>query len=223
MTLSSSLDPTTMRTLVFALALLSLLAPAAAQTALVVDGPDGLTLEPLADDGKLSPRQEQAVQEGRAAIIGRVGNDGWCLGCRPGEEPARIGSDFLDVLERQRDMLERQGDRWVVPPRRPTPPVRPALPRLYERLPAVDAAAPRVTYRVRGLVARDEHDDLVADLAETDPLVSLESTSQEDGAVVEAVFAFGSASAWADWHERPETRALLAPLGDAETSVRIHR
>lgn len=124
----------------------------------------------------------------------------------------------LQVLSRG-EVPSRGAHRAVPTPRRlATPPVRPVL-----RDDVRVRTDGHVAYRVRGLVGADGLDGLLVRLSGADGLRSLESTSQGDGATVEAVFAFDSAADWSAWHARPETQALLAPLADAETALRVRR
>ena len=144
-----------------------------------------------------------------------------------GDAPAALltytprGEWHLQVLS-PGDVPTRKTARGIAaPPAPPRPPSPPTRPWLGTDIGASDAGI--VTYSIRGRVPADGLDAVLVQLSETDALRSLDSTSHADGATVEAVFSFDSTTEWAAWHARPETEALLAPLADAETALRVHR
>ena len=209
-----------MRTLLLLLAL-AFAAPAGAQIALITDGPDGLTLESVGPDG-LSPKQERAVEENRAAVVGRTG-DGWCLGCRSGDDVARLDSlraqhdarmaRHREMMDDHRDRLRRLAEPFGRPAR-PVPPARPA-PLVFDAEPA---STTRVRYEVTGGVESSVvTPDFLRRLAALDGLVGLSATDGGTGFTrVSALFSFDGIDAWTQWAERAEVTVALAPLVEAE-------
>ncbi|MEM0963487.1 MAG: hypothetical protein AAGK21_13230 [Bacteroidota bacterium] len=93
--------------------------PAAAQRVLLVTDQDRLTLQTIQTD--LTDAQRQLVDAGQAVVVGRVGDDSWCIGCslslqadarrsaagmrRAGREMARTARE----MERAAREMERAG------------------------------------------------------------------------------------------------------------------
>ncbi|MEM1116352.1 MAG: hypothetical protein AAF594_04835 [Bacteroidota bacterium] len=66
--------------------------PATAQRVLLVADQDRLTMQLIHND--LTAAQRQWVDDGQAVVVGRVGDESWCIGCSLKDDAQRSASEM---------------------------------------------------------------------------------------------------------------------------------
>ena len=209
-----------MRSLFLTLALAALaVAPASAQTALLVQTDGGLTLEAV--DGELTDAQQQAVTDLRATVVSRLPDGAWCLGCPVDLEEAVARRESRLAHHRAAMDVHRgrqsQHEAMVTLHRERLDARRPAALRtsLARTSSPSRPARERVRYEVRALMADAPAPRLLVALAADDALSALSAETGGPRGTMSATFTFDSMDAWATWMGRPATEALLGPLRDS--------